>query len=168
MRYLLIAAFFIFTGLAGQAQWKNYIIGAKGDTLNRVDMKGLKQGPWSIHVAALRGEEGYEEEGYFKDDKREGVWRRFSLEGDLIAFENYAYGMKSGKCVYFTNAGEPLREESWRAIDPKSPYDTIDVRDVNDPSKIVRKEIVKVEPISYKNGTWRYYNTLTGAIETTE
>ncbi|MFL5809352.1 MAG: hypothetical protein ACJ749_07500 [Flavisolibacter sp.] len=168
MRYLIIVALFLFTGIKSQAQWKNYIISRKGDTLNRVDMKGLKQGPWSVHVDALRGEDGYEEEGFYKNDLKEGAWRRFTLEGDLIAYENYAYGMKDGKCSYFTISGEPIREESWRAIDPKNPYDTVDVRDVNDPSKIVKKVIVKVEPISYKNGTWRYYNTMTGAIETTE
>src|SRR4051812_43428886 len=114
MRYLIIVALFLFGGIKSEAQWKNYIISRKGDTLNRVDMKGLKQGPWSVHVDALRGEDGYEEEGFFKDDKKEGVWRRFTLEGDLIAYENYAYGMKDGKCTYFTISGEPLREESWR------------------------------------------------------
>ena len=54
------------------------------------------------------------------------------------------------------------------AIDPKSPYDTIAIRDVNDPSKIVRMEVIKVEPNSYKHGTWTYYNTVTGGIDRTE
>ena len=92
----------------------------------------------------------------------------FSIEGDCTAIEHYSYGMKNGKCIYFTNAGEPLREESWRAFDTKSPYDTIDIRDIEDPSKIVRKQIIKVEPKSYKHGTWVYYNTLQGTIESTE
>lgn len=154
--------------LNSQAQWKAFKLTDKGDTFNRVDSKDWKQGPWIIHVDALRGERGYEEEGYFVNDKKEGLWKQFSLEGDLLALEQYAYGMKSGKCQYFTNAGEPLREESWRAIDPKSPYDTVDIRDVNDPSKILRKEIIKVEPNSYKHGVWTYYNTQTGAIEKRE
>ena len=166
MKYLLIVA--IFISLQANAQPRSFILSPKGDTLNRVDQKGLKQGPWVIHVDDLRGERGYEEEGYFSNDRKEGMWRQFSLEGDLIAIENYAYGMKSGKCMYFTYSGLPLREETWRAIDPKSPYDTIDIRDVNDPSKILRKEIIKVEPNSYKNGTWTYYNTMTGEVEKTE
>ena len=159
MKYLLIVI--IFISLQAGAQPKSYIISPKGDTLNRIDQKGLKQGPWVVHVDDARGERGYEEEGYFLNDRKEGLWRQFSLEGDLIAMENYMYGMKSGKCVYFTYSGLPLREETWRAIDPKSPYDTIDIRDVNDPSKILRKEIIKIEPNSYKNGTWTYYNTMT-------
>jgi hypothetical protein len=166
MKYLLIAI--LFFSLHASAQPKSFTLTAKGDTLNRVDQKGLKQGPWLIHVDDLRGERGYEEEGYFKNDKKEGVWKQFSLEGDLIALENYSYGMKNGKCMYFTYTGLPLREESWRAIDPKSPYDTIDIRDVNDPSKILRKEIIKIEPNSYKHGTWTYYNTMTGQVEGTE
>lgn len=166
MKYLLLLP--VLFCLNAQAQLKSFILNPKGDTLNRVDAKGLKQGPWVVHVDDLRGERGYEEEGYFENDRKEGTWRRFSLQGDLIAIENYSYGMKSGKCLYFTYTGEPMREESWRAIDPKSPYDTVDVRDVNDPTRIVRKEIVKVEPNSYKHGTWTYYNTETGGIERTE
>jgi len=166
MRYLLIAT--IFFSLGSQAQWKSFTLTPKGDTLNRIDLTGLKQGPWVVQMPELRGERGYEEEGYFYNDKKEGTWKRFSLEGDMIAVENFSYGMKSGKCIYFTNSGEALREESWRAIDPKSPFDTVLIRDLTDPSKILRKEIIKVEPNSYKHGTWTFYNTLTGGIERTE
>jgi hypothetical protein len=166
MRYLIILGL-LFT-LNSSSQCKEFIIGAKGDTLNCVDMSSRKQGPWVIRIDELRGERGYEEEGYFQDDKKEGTWRRFSLEGDLVAIENYSYGMKNGKCSYYTNTGALLREENWRAIDPKNPFDTVDVRDVNDPSKILRKVIVKVEPNSYRHGTWTYYNTMTGGIESTE
>src|SRR5215207_411631 len=133
MRYLLIAT--IFFSLGSQAQWKSFTLTPKGDTLNRIDLTGLKQGPWVVQMPELRGERGYEEEGYFYNDKKEGTWKRFSLEGDMIAVENFSYGMKSGKCIYFTNSGEALREESWRAIDPKSPFDTVLIRDLTDPSK---------------------------------
>jgi hypothetical protein len=166
MRYLLIATLLI--SFTSKAQWKSYSFTPRRDTINRIDMKGLKQGPWVIHVDALRGEDGYDEQGIFVDDKKEGVWKRFSLEGDMIAVESYYLGMKSGKCQYFLHTGELLREETWRAIDPKNPYDTINVTDVNDPSKILERKIIKIEPTSYKHGTWTYYNTNTGAIESTE
>jgi len=165
MRYLLIVALLI--SFSSQAQWKSYVIGKRHDTLNRVDLKGLKQGRWVVHVDPLRGEDGYDEQGYYENDLREGQWKRFSSEGDLLAVENYYLGMKSGRCKYYLYTGELLREENWRAIDPKSPYDTIDVVDVNDPSKILRKEIVKVEPNSYKHGTWTYYNS-DGTVQATE
>jgi hypothetical protein len=166
MKYLF--GLILLLGLNAQAQWKSYQLGPKRDTLNRVDMRGLKQGPWVVHVAPLRGEDGYDEQGFYLNDKKEGQWKRFSREGDLLAVENYYFGMKTGKNKYYLFTGELVREESWRAIDPKNPYDTIDITDVNDPSKILRKEIVKVEPNSYKHGTWTYYNTENGAIESTE
>jgi hypothetical protein len=166
MRYLIILV--LLTSITSQAQWKTYQLTPKGDTLNRVDLAGKKQGPWVVQVPELSGERGYEEDGYYENDQKVGMWRRFSLEGDMIAVENYYFGMKNGKCLYFTNAGEPLREEMWRAIDPKSPYDTIDIRDVNDPSKVVRKEIIKIEPASYKHGTWVYYDVMRGTVEKTE
>lgn len=166
MRYLL--ALLLFVTASSQAQLKSYIIGAKGDTLNRVDMKGLKQGPWVIHVDDLRGERGYEEEGIFWNGKKEGMWRRFSLDGDLIAVENYRFGFMDGKNTYFNYQGELEREENWRAIDPQNPYDTVKVYDLKDPTKVTGIQIIKVEPNSYKNGTWKYYNTQTGTIEKTE
>jgi hypothetical protein len=166
MRYLFFLLLLVASG--AQAQLKSYIIGAKGDTLNRVDAKGLKQGPWYVKVDNLRGERGYEEEGFFKNDQKEGVWRRYSLEGDLIAMENYRFGYKHGKCAYFNYQGELVREEAWRAIDPQSPYDTVAVYDVNDAQKILRYEVIKVEPNSYKHGTWRYFDPMSGKLEETQ
>lgn len=68
MRYLIIVLLLIST--SAQAQLKSFIIGAKGDTLNRVDAKGQKQGPWVIKVDNLRGERGYEEEGFLRMTRR--------------------------------------------------------------------------------------------------
>jgi hypothetical protein len=166
MRFLFIIL--LISGLQSQAQLKSYIISSKGDTLNRVDMNGKKQGKWVIKVDDLRGERGYEEEGSFSDDMKQGTWRRFSLQGDLIAIENFRYGFKDGRNVYFNFLGELEREESWRAIDPKSPYDTVNVYDVRDPNKVIRQDIVTIEPNSYRHGTWSFYNTQRGTIERTE
>lgn len=166
MRYLF--ALFLLISVGVHAQWKNYIIGPKGDTLNRISVKGVKQGPWVIHIDELRGERGYEEEGYFVNGLKEGTWRRFSLEGDLIAVENYRWGNKDGKCMYMDNQGNPVREESWRAFDPANPYDTVNVYDVNDPTKVVSKKVVKVDGVSFKHGTWKYYDGMTGAVAKTE
>ncbi|MCW3119016.1 MAG: hypothetical protein JWM28_3098, partial [Chitinophagaceae bacterium] len=121
------------------SQWKSYIIGVKGDTLNRVDKNGKKQGPWVSHFDELRGEPGFEEEGFYKNDKKEGVWRKYSLVGDLIAMENYRWGNRDGKNAYFTNTGQVIREEGWKAVNPDNPYDTVDVYDVNDPTKITER-----------------------------
>jgi len=165
MRYLLI--FFLLISINGMAQYKSYIIGAKGDTLNRVDLKGQKQGPWVVKVESVRGERGYEEEGVYENNKKTGTWRIFSLEGDLIAVENYRWGQRDGRNLYMNYMGEPVREESWRAIDPNNPYDTVNVYDLKDPTKVIGKQVVKVEGLSVKHGTWKYYGP-NGRIEKTE
>ena len=166
MRYLF--SFLLLLSLGAQAQWNDYVIGVKGDTLNRVDRQGRQQGPWVVKVPDLRGERGYEEEGFFENDKKEGRWVKYSLQGDKLAAENYRWGQKDGRCEYYNNAEDLVRVESWRAIDPKNPYDTIPVTDPKNPYKILRFEVIKVESPSVKHGTWRYYDPNTGRVEKSE
>jgi hypothetical protein len=169
MRFTLLILAVFFFSLNGHSQrWKSYIIGVKGDTLNRVDQKGLKQGPWVVKVAELRGERGYEEEGYFINSKKEGTWRRFSLEGDLTAVENYRWGGKDGRSIYLNLSGNPIREESWKAVNPDNPYDTVNVYDVNNPDKIIAKQVIKLEGYSLKHGAWKHYDPFSGRLEKTE
>lgn len=166
MRYLIILLLFVSTNAFSQC--KEYIIGVKGDTLNCVDMQGRKQGPWVVKVESLRGERGYEEEGVYKDGKKNGTWRMYTLEGDLLAMENYRWGQRDGRNVYFNHVGQLVREEAWRAIDPKNPYDTVNVYDVNDPTKVLGKQVVKVESLTVKHGTWKFYDPMTGRVEETQ
>ncbi|RYZ23447.1 MAG: hypothetical protein EOO10_21030 [Chitinophagaceae bacterium] len=166
MRYIF--SIFLLLTISAQAQWKDFIISQRGDTLNRVDMKGQKQGPWIVKVPDLRGERGYEEEGYFVNGQKEGRWVKYSLQGDKLAIENYRWGQLDGKCQYFNHVEDLIREESWLAIDPKNPYDTIPIFDLKDPTKIVRYQVVKIDEASVKHGVWRYYDPGTGRIEATE
>lgn len=162
MRQLLFT-FFVFASIQSNAQLKNFIISVKGDTLNRVDKNDKKQGPWVMHVDDLRGEPGYEEEGFFEDSKKDGTWRKYALSGDLIAVENYKWGEKDGKQQYFSKMGDLLREESWRATNPENPYDSIQVPDPEIPNKWETK-IVKLEVASVEHGTWKFYDPSTGFI----
>jgi hypothetical protein len=166
MRFVFCLLFLI--PLSGIGQWKNYIIGVRGDTLNRVDMKGKKQGPWSIHTDDLRGERGFDEEGYFENDVKEGTWKRFSLEGVKIAEENYRWGKLNGRAKYFTYNGGLLREESWRAMDPANAYDTVALYDLIDPTKVTGKVVVKNDGVALKHGEWNYYDPAEGVIVKTE
>lgn len=147
--------------------WVDYKLTPRGDTINRLDKNKRKQGPWLIRLEEVRGEPGYEEEGYFNDDKKEGSWKRFSLMGDLIAIENYKRGYRDGKQQYFTNMGDLIREESWKSIDPSHPYDTIIVPDLDQPDKMIEK-VIKHESAEVKNGLWTYYNPASGAVVKTE
>jgi antitoxin component YwqK of YwqJK toxin-antitoxin module len=166
MRLILIL--FLLISVSGSAQWKSFILTPKGDTLNRVDMKGLKQGPWSISVPDLRGERGYEAEGYFENDLKDGEWKKFSLEGVKIAQETYRWGKLHGKQQYFTYNGGLLREESWRAVDPARAYDTVPVYDLKDPDKEIDRVVVKNDGVAMKHGKWTYYDPREGRVEATE
>lgn len=161
MRYILFLMLCLSS--QSQAQLKSFIISVNSDTLNRVDQNDKKQGPWVIHIDALRGEQGYEEEGYYFDDKKEGAWRRYNLTGDLTALENYKWGEKDGKQQYYTKMGDLIREESWRATNPENPYDTVLVPDPVVPDKWETK-VVKLEVASVAHGTWKFYDPNTGFI----
>jgi len=164
----LIVILLLFISMNGYSQWKDYVISVRGDTLNRVDLKGYKQGPWVINVPDLRGERGYEAQGYFENDQKEGVWKRFSLQGVKIAEENYRWGKLHGKQQYFTYNGGLEREESWRAIDPANAFDTVPVYDLKDPSRIKEMVVVKNDGIAMKHGKWFYYDPVWGRVEATE
>lgn len=159
---LAFMAFQFFVASAN-AQSKNFKLSPKGDTLNLIDNNGLKQGKWVVHVNPLRGEPGYEEEGIFVNDKKEGHWRKYTLQGDLIAYENYKNGDKDGKSVYFTNLGDVVREENWRAYNPGQPYDTIPIYGTGN-NEIISFKIVKAKPYSVKDGDWTFYDPRTGRI----
>ncbi len=161
MRFIFLCS--LLFAVNGYGQLKSYKIGENGDTLNSIDSKGLKQGKWVIHVNQLRGEPGYEEEGLFVKDKREGPWRRYTLMGDLLAVENYKWGNKDGKSMYFNGLGELLREENWKALNPDKLYDTLVIEDVDKPDHY-RKVIVKNEGAGIRHGHWTYYDSVTKFI----
>lgn len=164
----LIVLLGLIISVNGFGQWKSYIVTPRGDTLNCVDMKGKKQGPWSVHVDDLRGERGYEEEGYYENDQKTGTWKKYSLEGVKIAEENYSWGKLNGKQKYYTYNGGLMREESWRAMDPKIAYDTVPIYDLKDQSKVVSRVVIKNEGVALKHGRWTYYDPREGTVEATE
>ena len=149
------------------AQYKSFKISVKGDTINKIDKKGLKQGKFVLRTEELRGEPGFEEEGMYKNDAKEGIWRRYNLLGDPIGFETYLHGGKDGFQQYYSPLGDLLREENWRGYNPDAPYDTIAIYGTGS-NEIVNYKIVKAEQYSVKQGMWRYYEPVTGRLLKTE
>lgn len=149
------------------SQYKEYKLSVNKDTINAIDRNNLKQGKWIISVAELRGEPGYEEEGIFKNGKKEGTWRVYSLNSDILAIENYRFGGKDGVQKYFNKLGDLLREENWRAYNPDAPYDTIAVYGTGS-NEIISYKIVKAEQYSVRDGEWKYYDPTTGRITKSE
>ncbi|WP_295236639.1 hypothetical protein [Sediminibacterium sp.] len=165
MRFLLLPLL-IFSVNTIFSQCKSYKLSSNGDTLNCVDFNDLKQGRWIVTTPKLRGEPGFEAEGVFKNNRKEGLWRTFNLMGDLIAQENFKWGNKNGRCLYFTLSGLE-REESWRAVNPDKAYDTLDVVDPGNPNQYERI-VVKNDGNSIKHGIWKTYSPNTGALLETE
>lgn len=151
----------------GYAQCKDFTISPKGDTINCTDNQDKKQGKWVNHIDELRGEPGYEEEGLYKDGRKEGTWRLYSLQGDLIGVEFYKWGNKDGVCQYFGINGTLQREESWRALNPNKVYDTLTIEDIDHLDKY-KTVIVKNEGVAIKDGTWKFYDPATGMVQRTE
>jgi antitoxin component YwqK of YwqJK toxin-antitoxin module len=148
------------------SQCKTYQLDAKHDTINCTDFNNLKQGKWVTRVVNNHGEPGYQDEGVYVDDKKEGAWTTYNLMGDVIAEENYKWGNKNGACRYYNLMGL-IREESWKAIDPLNPYDTVRVYHLDNPDKYDLR-IMKVASSTVKHGTWTYYDAERGTITKTE
>lgn len=160
-KIILISGLLLFAGLSGNSQsksgYKTFQLTQDGDTINAIDKKDLKQGMWIIEVAPLRGEPGYEEEGLFIDNKKEGLWKIFNNTGDMIGKENYRYGGKDGVQQYYTMHGDLVKEESWKGYNPNAPYDTIAIYGEGN-NNIIDFKIVKAEQYSVKDGDWKYYD----------
>jgi antitoxin component YwqK of YwqJK toxin-antitoxin module len=160
---VMLAALQLLFFTNGRAQLTSYNLSPAGDTINAVNSKGQKQGKWVIHVDEVRGEPGYEEEGFFKNGAKEGPWRRYNLNGDMVALENYMLGGKHGIQQYFTFLGDLVREESWRGFNPDAPYDTIPIYGTSS-NEIISYKIVKAEQYSVKHGEWKYFEPGTGRL----
>ncbi len=165
----VLSVIFLFTfSFNGNAQYKEYKLSPKGDTINAITKDGLKVGKWVTHVAELRGNPGYEEEGmYTRKGEKDGMWRKYTLQGDLLAVENYVKGGMDGLQQYFTYLGDLEHEEMWRGYNPDAPFDTIPVYGTGS-GEIIDYKIVKAEPYSVKDGEWKYYELGSGRLLRTE
>jgi antitoxin component YwqK of YwqJK toxin-antitoxin module len=160
---------FVIISFTARAQWKSYQIELRRkDTVNRIDMNNLKQGKWIIRYDEVRGEPGFQEEGNFKDDLREGEWKQHNLMGDPIGEENYRYGQKDGKQLYYDISGNLRREETWKAITPDNMYDTVLAPDwKKDPTGTTMKNLViKLDGNAVRNGDWKYYDLQARLVRT--
>lgn len=165
MRWIIFIV--LFFSVPAFSQWKDYKINANGDTLNRLDVIGRKQGPWVNRFETVRGEPGYEEEGWYVNNRKDGEWRLYSLMGDLVGIEYYKWGLKDSVCRYYNKHGALRLEQRWKAINPDKPYDTLVIEDP-DKFDTYRTVIVKNEGASLRHGVWKYFDPETGTISRTE
>jgi hypothetical protein len=87
----------------------NVFLDHNGDTLNRTDKQNRKQGKWVIfkeaHQKSITDVSAMQEDGFYKDDKKEGYWRIYSQYGELLDSVLYINGIQQieGKKTYTVN-----------------------------------------------------------------
>ena len=146
--YLLLQ----LTFAAGMAQVKS----------NQRDAQHRKQGYWVEVVGEVRGEPGYTWEGVYKNDRKEGVWKKTSAIGNLLAEETFKNNVLDGYCKYYYSNGKPSEEGAYMATEIDGQRDTIMIIDpvtnAETPTEIVRKGN------SVRNGVWKLYDEETGKM----
>lgn len=65
----------------------SFELGDTGDTINIIDCKGLQQGHWIISKVIMTDKTHAKmikiEEGFFRDNKKEGFWKFFNTDGSI-------------------------------------------------------------------------------------
>lgn len=86
--------------------------------LNYIDENGMKQGHW-IYTNAEKKLPGYRddqlvEEGYFKDNLRVGVWKKYYENGNLEFELTFVGNRPSGYAVFYYRNGNVSEEGVWK------------------------------------------------------
>jgi antitoxin component YwqK of YwqJK toxin-antitoxin module len=105
----------------------NPFVYAQSDTLNASDAQGWKQGKW-IENSDGEDSEGCIvgtkiEEGYYKDNRKVGVWRRFWCNGKLKNELVYNADKSISSKDYYAD-GKLKEEGTWNNIGWVGPYKT--------------------------------------------
>lgn len=135
---------------------------AQGKATNQRDAQHRKQGYWVETVGEIRGEPGYTQEGVYKNDRKEGVWKKTSPIGTLLSEETYKHNVLDGLCKYYFPNGKLSEEGSWLATEIPGEKDTIMVIDpvtnVETPTVIIRLGN------AVRNGVWKVFDEETGKM----
>ncbi|HWV65686.1 hypothetical protein [Chitinophaga sp.] len=141
------------------------LVGSNGiaqEKVNQRDAQNRKQGRWVEEVGELRGEPGYTWEGVYKNGRKEGVWKRTSSIGNLLAEETYKNNVLDGYCKYYFSNGKLSQEGAFLATEIEGQRDTIMIIDpvtnAETPTEIVR------QGNSVRNGVWKLYDEETGKM----
>lgn len=140
----------------------SYEVLSSGDTINRLDSKNYKVGKWIITKEAKYGEEGLMESGVYEKNNKVGIWKTYSLTGQIVSIENFKSDRRDGEAQYFDN-GFLYCTGNFLALSAKNEYDTIMVEDpITNVTKPVR---IKTDVGSVRHGFWTYYSPGSKKIE---
>lgn len=158
IRIILIA---FFMPLCCQVQAQKRPAKKEAEKVNQFDAQGRRHGMWVNIVDKRKGEEAYKEAGEYIGGRKSGLWYKMDEAGNMVAIENYKWGVLDGESKYFEN-GQVMVIGRYRGLNPDVEVDTIMVEDpVTDVQTLVP---VRSDVHSVRHGTWRYYNERTGNI----
>jgi len=132
---------------------------------NRVDAKKRKQGVWMERLPALREDPAYILEGTYLNDRKEGVWKKTTEDGDVVAEETYKNGALDGLCKYYYPNGKIMATGRMLAIDLEGQKDTVVTIDVT----TGEEKLVEVtrKGHSVRHGEWKLYDEDGGVLRET-
>lgn len=124
--------------------------------MNSVDAKNRKHGPWVEEVPSIRGEPGYSWEGVYKNGRKEGIWKKFNSNGDVMAEEMFKNGTLDGLCKYYYPDGKLSATGNMIAVDLEGQKDTVVVIDPVSGEETLTEVVRKGN--SVKHGEWRVFD----------
>ncbi|SHM71522.1 hypothetical protein SAMN05444266_11088 [Chitinophaga jiangningensis] len=129
---------------------------------NQKDEKGRKQGLWMEEVGELRGEPGYTWEGNYKNDRKEGVWKKTTASGHILAEETYKNNVLNGYCKYFYPDGKKSAEGQYVSTEIPGQKDTVMVIDLETQQEKPMEIIREGNPV--RHGVWKLYDEESGQM----
>ncbi len=111
MRFLYLNIFLFLFVASSSAQWKSYKI-YQGDTINRVDQQGRKQGLWIYFNDKYEG--GIVQKGYYKDGKKEGEWIVYYPNGNIKTKSFYKNNRIYGPVITYYKNGKIREQGTWK------------------------------------------------------
>jgi antitoxin component YwqK of YwqJK toxin-antitoxin module/serine phosphatase RsbU (regulator of sigma subunit) len=98
----------------------------KGDTVNRIDDLGLKQGKWILFSKQIKQIDQYTDleinyvasEGIFVNSKKEGTWKKYYPDGNLESEITFQSGKPEGAYRTYYENGKVTEEGLWNKNKP--------------------------------------------------
>ena len=89
-----------------------------GDTVNRIDGEGKKQGKWIVFGRDKPGSycdpEQKTEEGVFKDNRKTGIWLEYYCNGNIKNKITFVGGRPDGEVSLFYMNGQLSEKGTWK------------------------------------------------------
>jgi antitoxin component YwqK of YwqJK toxin-antitoxin module len=83
----------------------------QGDTINRTDARGVKQGSWKLFDATKKTVRA---EGRYVNDKKEGVWKKYYANGKTQSEITYINSRTNGYAKLYYEDGTVSEEGTWK------------------------------------------------------